>query len=167
MVRRLTAGESLCRRRRCMRRPEQPQLEGASAVKPYRGPPMTLGAAAAAQVRLIVSCKACQHQVEPDPAEWLLGTARILRSSMAREVGLFRVRLPRGRFCGDRDGAPIRLLPSAALRFPFVLCLRVPDRLPLHVRGCVGATARKRFDMILYPAGTSAARQAGRRTRMR
>lgn len=30
---------------------------------------MTLGAAAAAQVRLIVWCKECQHQVEPDPAE--------------------------------------------------------------------------------------------------
>jgi len=30
---------------------------------------MTLGAAAAAQVRLIVWCKKCRHQVEPDPAE--------------------------------------------------------------------------------------------------
>jgi hypothetical protein len=30
---------------------------------------MTLGAAAAARVRLIVWCKDCQHQVEPDPAE--------------------------------------------------------------------------------------------------
>jgi hypothetical protein len=30
---------------------------------------MTLGAAAAAQVRLIVRCKACQFQVEPDAAE--------------------------------------------------------------------------------------------------
>ena len=38
-------------------------------MKPYRGPPMTLGAAAAAQVRLIVWCKGCGHQVEPDPAE--------------------------------------------------------------------------------------------------
>jgi hypothetical protein len=38
-------------------------------VKTYRGPPMTPGTAAAAQVRLIVWCKACQHQVEPDPAE--------------------------------------------------------------------------------------------------
>ena len=38
-------------------------------MKPYRGPAMTLGAAATAQVRLIVSCKACQHQVEPDPAD--------------------------------------------------------------------------------------------------
>jgi hypothetical protein len=38
-------------------------------VKPYRGPPMTPGAASAAQVRLIVWCKVCQHQVEPDPAE--------------------------------------------------------------------------------------------------
>jgi hypothetical protein len=30
---------------------------------------MTLGAAAAAQVRLIVWCKVCQHQVEPAPTE--------------------------------------------------------------------------------------------------
>ena len=35
----------------------------------YRGPPITLGAAAAAQVCLIIWCKACQHQVEPGPAE--------------------------------------------------------------------------------------------------
>jgi hypothetical protein len=33
------------------------------------GPPMTLGNAAAARVRLIVWCKGCQYQVEPDPAE--------------------------------------------------------------------------------------------------
>jgi hypothetical protein len=33
------------------------------------GPPMTLGNAAAARVRLIVWCKDCRHQVEPDPAE--------------------------------------------------------------------------------------------------
>jgi hypothetical protein len=30
---------------------------------------MTLGTAAAASVRLIVWCKSCRHQVEPDPAE--------------------------------------------------------------------------------------------------
>ena len=30
---------------------------------------MTLGGAAAARVRLIVWCKECRHQVEPDPAE--------------------------------------------------------------------------------------------------
>jgi len=30
---------------------------------------MTLGTAAAAQVRLIVWCKACQYQVEPAPAK--------------------------------------------------------------------------------------------------
>jgi rubredoxin len=35
-------------------------------MKPYRGPPMTLDAAAAAQVRLIVWCHGCGHQVEPD-----------------------------------------------------------------------------------------------------
>jgi hypothetical protein len=33
------------------------------------GPPMTLGNAAAAHVRLIVWCKACGHRVERDPAE--------------------------------------------------------------------------------------------------
>jgi hypothetical protein len=38
-------------------------------VKSEPGPPMTLGNAAAARVRLIVWCKACQHQVEPDAAE--------------------------------------------------------------------------------------------------
>jgi hypothetical protein len=38
-------------------------------MKSERGPPMTLGAAAAAGVRLIVWCRDCQHQVEPDPAE--------------------------------------------------------------------------------------------------
>ena len=30
---------------------------------------MTLGAAAAARVRLIVWCRECGHQVEPDPAD--------------------------------------------------------------------------------------------------
>jgi hypothetical protein len=38
-------------------------------MKPCRGPLMTLGSAAAAGMRLIVWCKACQRQVEPDPAE--------------------------------------------------------------------------------------------------
>jgi hypothetical protein len=38
-------------------------------VNAYHGPPMTLGNAAAARVRLIVWCLDCHHQVEPDPAE--------------------------------------------------------------------------------------------------
>jgi hypothetical protein len=38
-------------------------------MKSEPGPRMTLGSAAAAQVRLIVWCKDCGHQVEPDPAE--------------------------------------------------------------------------------------------------
>jgi hypothetical protein len=38
---------------------------------------MTLGNAAAARVRLIVWCRDCSHQVEPDPAETAaLGTKR-------------------------------------------------------------------------------------------
>ena len=38
-------------------------------MKPYSGRPVTLGSTAAAQVRFIVWCKDCRHQVEPDPAE--------------------------------------------------------------------------------------------------
>jgi hypothetical protein len=38
-------------------------------MKSEPGPPMTLGAAAAAGVRLIVWCKDCRHRVEPDPME--------------------------------------------------------------------------------------------------
>jgi hypothetical protein len=38
-------------------------------VNRYTGPPMTLGGAASARVRLIVWCRDCRHQVEPDPAE--------------------------------------------------------------------------------------------------
>ena len=33
----------------------------------YHGPPVTLGNAAAAKVRLIVWCRECGHKVEPDP----------------------------------------------------------------------------------------------------
>jgi hypothetical protein len=38
-------------------------------MKPYRGAPMTLGIAAAAKLCLMVWCKVCGHQSEPDPAE--------------------------------------------------------------------------------------------------
>jgi hypothetical protein len=38
-------------------------------MKSEPGPPMTLGGAAAAQLRFIVWCNDCQHQVEPDPGE--------------------------------------------------------------------------------------------------
>jgi hypothetical protein len=40
-------------------------------VKGYSGPPMTLGNAAAARVRLIVWCLDCRHQVESDRAEMM------------------------------------------------------------------------------------------------
>jgi hypothetical protein len=50
-------------------------------MKSEHGPPMTLGHAAAARVRLIVWCKDCQHQVEPDPAEMAQRTAPQRRCS--------------------------------------------------------------------------------------
>ena len=42
---------------------------GALALKSEPGRPATLGSSAAAGVRLIVWCRDCRHQVEPDPAE--------------------------------------------------------------------------------------------------
>jgi hypothetical protein len=38
-------------------------------VKSEPGPPATLGSCAGARVRLIVWCRDCRHQIEPDPAE--------------------------------------------------------------------------------------------------
>jgi len=43
--------------------------QSARLMKSHPGPPMTLGNAAAARVRLIVWCKACGHRIEPDPVE--------------------------------------------------------------------------------------------------
>jgi hypothetical protein len=70
---------------------------------------MTLGNAAAAHVRLIVWCKACSHQVEPDPAE------------MARQYGAgtsvldWRDRLVCSR-CGSR--AIDMVVTGTVIRFP-------------------------------------------------
>jgi len=38
-------------------------------VNSHSGPAATLGSTAAAGVRIIVRCKACRHQVEPDAAD--------------------------------------------------------------------------------------------------
>jgi len=38
-------------------------------MRPYRGPPATLGSTAADGLTLVVWCKDCRHQLEPDPAE--------------------------------------------------------------------------------------------------
>jgi hypothetical protein len=48
-------------------------------VKSDPGPPATLGSSAAAHVRLIVWCRECGHQVEPDAAE----QARLYGAEMA------------------------------------------------------------------------------------
>ena len=41
----------------------------ARAMRYGPGAPATLGSTAKAHLRLIVWCKNCRHQVEPDPAE--------------------------------------------------------------------------------------------------
>jgi YgiT-type zinc finger domain-containing protein len=46
-----------------------PYPERAPVSQPYTGPPMTLGNAETAKVRLVVWCRDCQHQAEPDRAE--------------------------------------------------------------------------------------------------
>ena len=54
-------------RKRPPSRDDAPSAERRKKTPP--GPPMTLGNAAAARVRLIVWCKACGHRAEPHPAE--------------------------------------------------------------------------------------------------
>ena len=51
-------------------------------MKSYAGPPMTLGNAAAARVRLIVWCKDCRHQLSPTPAKSPSDTAPQRRCSI-------------------------------------------------------------------------------------
>lgn len=38
-------------------------------MKSEPGPPATLGSTTAAKVRIIVWCRECRHQVEPDPGK--------------------------------------------------------------------------------------------------
>ena len=54
-----------------LRRPPNIDLrdQSGTVMKSPPGPPMTLGNAANAKVRLIVWCKTCGHQAEPDAAE--------------------------------------------------------------------------------------------------
>ena len=65
-------------------------------MKSYRGPPMTLGSAAAAHLTLIVWCKDCRHQVEADPAEM------VERYGAETTVPDWRERLVCSQ-CGSRD----------------------------------------------------------------
>jgi uncharacterized protein with PIN domain len=56
-------------------------------MKSEPGPPMMLGGAAAAQLRLIVWCKDCRHQIVPDPAEMAARHgARNARARLARQL---------------------------------------------------------------------------------
>src|SRR5215475_55882 len=79
-------------------------------MKPYRGPPMTLGSAAAAHLRLTVWCKACGRRSEPDPA----GQARWYGPETP--VPEWRRRLVCSR-CGDPLSEPAAAPGASALTF--------------------------------------------------
>jgi hypothetical protein len=68
--------------------------------------PMTLGQAAAAQVRLIVWCKGCNHQAEPDVSD------QVARYGAALAVPEWAARL-RSSVCG---GSEIDFVVSGAAR---------------------------------------------------
>jgi hypothetical protein len=67
---------------------------------------MTLGNAATARVRLIVWCRGCEHQVEPDPAEMaaLCGAETIVPDWGARLV------------CGECGGREVDFVVTGARR---------------------------------------------------
>lgn len=78
-------------------------------MKPYRGPPATLGSTAAAHLRLIVWCEDCRHQVEPDPAEMAerYGAETTVPDQAARVLSMRQPERPHG---GERN--------QASLKFP-------------------------------------------------
>ena len=85
-------------------------------MKSYPGPPMTLGNAAAAQVRLIVWCKECQHQVEPDLAEMAERYgAETTVAGLGGKAGLRLVRRPSGQYGGGRAPSGPRIIRSRVL----------------------------------------------------
>ena len=84
----------------------------------YHGPPVTLGNAAAAKVRLIVWCRECGHKVEPDP------DAMAERYGAEMTVPDWRERLvcsgcgqPTGRYGRQRDGATVTIAPDRDSKF--------------------------------------------------
>jgi hypothetical protein len=79
-------------------------------MKPEPGPRMTLGSAAAAQVRLIVGCMGCGHQVEPDPAERLPGTAPKRPCYIGASGWSVPVRQPTGRYGREWNGSVLAML---------------------------------------------------------
>jgi hypothetical protein len=78
-------------------------------LKSEPGPPMTLGNAAAAYVRLIVWCKACGHRVEPTPPRWPGNMAREPAFSIGAIGSCARAAGASGRYGGHRDRAAITL----------------------------------------------------------
>jgi len=84
-------------------------------MKPYRGPPMTLGVAAAARVRLIVWCKECVRQVEPDPGEM---AARYGADTSVLEWRQRRLVMPRLRVVRGGSSGRILLQPRAKRASP-------------------------------------------------
>jgi Zn finger protein HypA/HybF involved in hydrogenase expression len=65
-------------------------------LKSEPGPPATLGSSAAAGIRLVVWCRDCGHQVEPNPDE------QAERYGAETPVSEWRERLVCGK-CGSRE----------------------------------------------------------------
>ena len=74
-------------------------------MMPYRGPPLKLGDAAAANLQFMVWCKACRYRSEPDPGEqarWYGPETPVPEPRMGPTAGLLAMRQQAGRFRGDR-----------------------------------------------------------------
>ena len=119
------------------------------AMKPCRGPPMTLGSAAAAHLQFW--CRACGYRSEPDPAEqarwydpettgpdWgkrlVLGMRQPLRQRhQACGKRAFRSVLPRYSDAWPKDASSARTVPVALITCRF--CCR-PRHCPVSGQWC-------------------------------
>ena len=111
------AGANMDYRKRPPSRDDAPSPERRKKSPP--GPPMTLGNAAAARVRLIVWCKACGHRAEPDPAEIAqrYGAETTVPDWRERLV-CSQMRQPQYRHGGDRDRAGIAVTAPLLSKSP-------------------------------------------------
>ena len=96
------------------RNPQQaPTAAGARAVAAAEGlcaaagPGDDAGQAAANHVRIIVWCKACQHQVEPDPTEMASRYSAEMSVLDCERLSCSTARKPEYRYGAHRDAAVI------------------------------------------------------------
>jgi hypothetical protein len=118
---------------------------------------MTLGNAAAAQVRLLIWCDECQHRADIDLSELVAKLGPRLPGSRHPEtLAMQRTSGPRREFCGERHDTIVRSSSMRIVRQPIVA---------MHRNTAVNLLRPILFDRFLSDSATSIARSRTARSR--